>query len=98
MYSVYILYSELLDQYYIGQSIDIKNRIKEHNTGKYNHSFTKRTSDWQLFFSIPCLNRSIAIRIENHIKNMHSRLYIENLKKHPKISEKLIAKYSNEKF
>jgi len=70
----------------------------QHNSGKYNHSFTKRANDWNLFFSITCHNRRFAISIETHIKKMHSRLYFQNLKKYPDISEKLIAKYSEKKL
>ena len=98
MFLVYVLYSRILDQFYIGQTVDINSRIKEHNNGVYKKGFTKRTDDWQLFYSIPCNSRSIAIKIENHIKKMHSRLYLENLKKYPEISENLADKYSKGNF
>jgi putative endonuclease len=32
MYCVYILHSNSLDSYYIGETVDIEKRIKEHNT------------------------------------------------------------------
>ena len=98
MYTVYILYSKALDRYYIGQTMDINNRIEEHNSEKYDDSYTKRACDWRLYFSILCQNRTEAIKIEHHIKKMHSRVFLENLKRYPEISEKIIAKYSNKKF
>lgn len=98
MYTVYVLYSCILDKYYIGQTMDIDIRINEHNQGVYKNSFTKRASDWQLFFSIPCDSRSVAIKIEAHIKKMRSRRYLESLKKYPEISEKLVDKYSEKEL
>jgi putative endonuclease len=35
-----------------------------------------------------------AHKIENHIKKMKSKKYIENLKKYPEISLRLLQKYS----
>lgn len=74
--------------------MDIDIRIKEHNQGVYENSFTKRADDRQLFFSITCDSRVVAIKMETHIKKMRSRCYLENLKKYPEISEKLVDKYS----
>ncbi len=39
-------------------------------------------------------NARIAGAIENHIKRMKSRRYIENLIKYPEIGKKLLEKYS----
>jgi putative endonuclease len=48
-----------------------------------------------LFFEIPNLDKVAARKIETHIKAMKSKKYINNLKKYPEISLKLIAKYSS---
>jgi len=42
---VYILYSASLDKYYVGEAIDIEDRIKQHNSGFYDKAYTKQTSD-----------------------------------------------------
>lgn len=78
--------------------MDINIRIKAHNQGVYENSFTKKSDDWQLFFSMPCDSRRVAIKIEAHIKKMHSRRYLKNLKKYPEISKKLVDKYSEKKL
>ncbi|WP_317206104.1 GIY-YIG nuclease family protein [Zunongwangia profunda] len=93
MHFVYIIYSQKVDQYYIGETEDIENRLLKHNTGFFKNSFTAKTNDWELFFSISCYNRTQAQKIEKHIKKMKSRKYIQNLKKHPNISKKLLLKY-----
>ena len=90
---VYILHSKILDQYYIGETEDLENRIKQHNNGFYEQAYTKITSDWKLFHSIACNDKSQAIKIERHIKKMKSRKYLENLLKYPEMQTKLKERY-----
>ena len=51
------------------------------------------SSDWTLFYSLEVNNNTIARKIEAHIKKMKSKVYINNLKNYPEISEKLIQKH-----
>ena len=48
-----------------------------------------------IFFVFENLSFSQALKIEQHVKKMKSRAYIENLKKHIDISKKLIQKYKD---
>ncbi len=57
---VYIIYSVLLDQYYIGSSEDIVARLYRHNNS--GSKFTKRASDWQLVYREEFATRSEAIK------------------------------------
>ena len=93
MASVYILYSKKLTRYYTGSCEDLSVRIKEHSGKKYTQSYTSKADDWELYFEIPELSYSQARRIELHIKKMKSKKYIENLKRYPDISRKLIQNY-----
>ncbi|HEX7458083.1 MAG TPA: GIY-YIG nuclease family protein, partial [Ginsengibacter sp.] len=93
MADVYILYSEKLDKYYIGSCIDIVERFLEHLNKKYSDSYTAKANDWILYYSINDLKYKQARLIENHIKKMKSRKYIENLKMYAEISKKLIELY-----
>jgi Predicted endonuclease containing a URI domain len=92
--SVYVIYSVKLDKYYIGESVDVPNRISQHNNGFFKNSFTSVSDDWEIFLVIECGSRELARKIESHIKKMKSRKYIEDLKKYPEIVSKLIKKYS----
>ncbi|MCX6275362.1 MAG: GIY-YIG nuclease family protein [Bacteroidetes bacterium] len=92
MASVYILYSESLDKHYTGSCKEIEFRIHQHLNNDLE-GFTGRAHDWQLYFLAEGLNYGQARRIENHIKKMKSRKYLENLKKYPEIIEKLEEKY-----
>ncbi len=90
---VYILYSKVLDKYYIGSTKNLAVRLDFHLSKKFSLSFTTKADDWEIFHTIETEDITIAIKIERHIKKMKSRLYINNLKKYPDISKKLIKKY-----
>jgi len=91
---VYILLSEKSNKFYVGQtSLQPEERLAQHNSGHYDEKFTLSGIPWNLFYVIKCVSREQAIKIERHIKNMKSRKYIEDLKKFPEISEKLLVKY-----
>lgn len=95
MHYVYILQSRLTKDYYIGQTEDIETRINQHNSGFYSKAYTSKITDWKLFYAIKCISVTQAIKIENHIKRMKSRKYIESIQKYPEISERLLALYSD---
>jgi len=94
MASVYILFSKKLDRFYIGSCENLDHRMEQHFNKEFSKSFTAKADDWELFFSIDHLHYAQARMIEKHIKKMKSKTYIQNLKKYPEISQKLIAKYS----
>ncbi len=73
--------------------MDLISRIEKHNIGFYGKKFTSVTSDCELYLSIECKSVSQAVRIEKHIKRMKSRKYIQNLKAHPEIAERLKLKH-----
>ncbi|HNQ28169.1 MAG TPA: GIY-YIG nuclease family protein [Aquaticitalea sp.] len=94
MHYVYIIYSATIKKYYIGETKDLSLRLVWHNTKEFKASYTSKVSDWEVFFAIECVDIVQARKIEKHIKSMKSRTYIENLKKHKEISQKLLEKYS----
>ena len=94
MASVYILFSKKLDRFYTGSCKTLDYRIEQHFNKDFSKSFTARAEDWELFFFIDQLHYNQARMIEEHIKNMKSKVYIQNLKKYPDMVKKLIAKYS----
>ena len=74
---VYILYSEVIDSYYIGSCNDIEDRIRRHNSG---HSiFTRRGIPWIMVYQKEYLSKSDAMKEEYRIKKQKSRKYIEEL-------------------
>ncbi|MCT4580156.1 MAG: GIY-YIG nuclease family protein [Flavobacteriales bacterium] len=78
LFYTYILYSENLNQYYIGYTGDsLDNRIKKHNA---NHKgFTGRTKDWKIAYYETFDNKTDALKREKQIKNWKSKSMIIKL-------------------
>ena len=90
---VYILYSESVDRFYIGETCNIEQRILQHKTGFYKSAFSKKASDWILFWSVECDSRNQALKIEKHIKKMRNRTFYQNLVKYPEMTSKLLQRF-----
>ena len=90
---VYILFSNKLNQFYIGSCKDLSERITEHVKKIFTKCFTSKTDDWVLYLSITDLNYQQARLIELHIKRMKSTKYIKDLIKYPQLIEKLKNRY-----
>ena len=78
MYFVYILYSKILDKYYIGYTGDtVENRLLKH---RYNHSgFTAKAKDWMIVYTESHETKSEAYARERYIKSMKSKAFISSL-------------------
>ncbi len=76
-YSVYILFSEKLDRYYVGSTNDIERRLYEHNIG--HGKFTRRGLPWRLKYCKGFDTKQEAEEEERRIKRRKSRRYIEKL-------------------
>ena len=74
----YILYSKILDQYYVGHTSEaLEERLRKHLS---NHSgFTGRAKDWIVVYYEEFENRSLACRRELEVKKWKSRIRIEKL-------------------
>ena len=94
MATVYIIYSKNIDKYYIGSTVNLEERLQQHNTGYYTDAYTSKVKDWKLYYCIVCENLTQAIKIEQHIKRMKSRVYINHLKEYPEITRRLLEKYA----
>ena len=80
MFYIYILYSEVLDHYYIGSTNDVARRLNEHNNPRRKTKYTAKSSDWRLVFQISAgETRSEAVLLERYIKKQKSRKFIEDL-------------------
>ena len=74
---VYILYSLSLDQYYIGHTENLEDRIFRHtNSGSKS---TKKASDWKIAYTEEYQTRSEAFKREMEIKKKKSRKYVDYL-------------------
>ncbi len=86
---VYILFSVTLDKYYIGATtLLIEERLVNHNDKYYDNKYTSKGIPWNVYWYREVENMQLAMKIEQHIKNMKSRTYIENLAKYSDIINK----------
>jgi len=79
MHYFYILYSPLINKYYVGETGDLERRILEHRNGAYKGSYTVRARDWILKLSIEFNTITNARKAEAFVKKMNSRIFIEKL-------------------
>jgi putative endonuclease len=77
-FSVYILYSNKLDRYYVGfTSLPIEQRIRRHLS---NHKgYTGLTKDWNLFYIEVYETKEQAMKREKEIKSWKDKKRIEEL-------------------
>jgi len=74
---VYILYSNSLNKYYIGQTYDLIARLEKHQDKTTR--FTKQADDWKLVYNEEYSTRKGAMNREKEIKRIKSKQYIQNL-------------------
>jgi len=68
---VYILYSEKLEKFYVGQTQNVQQRIQQHNTGL--ESSTRPGMPWRLIWYTLAVDRGAAMKLEKKIKNLNSQ-------------------------
>ena len=66
-YFVYILKSDNFERYYTGQTSNLQNRLKEHNSRKVFS--TKPFSPWKIIHSETFTTRTEAIKREHFLKS-----------------------------
>ncbi len=77
MFYCYILFSETLNKYYVGSSVNLVERLRKHQT---NHKgFTGKVADWKLLYQEEVPSKILALKREKEIKNWKSRIMIEKL-------------------
>ena len=77
MYHVYILYSSIIDKYYVGYTNNIRRRLYEHNRKK--RKYTDVGIPWDLVYLETFEDKKDAIKREKYIKSRKSKKYIKSL-------------------
>ena len=75
---VYILYSLLLDRYYIGSTTQsLEERLRRHLSD--HNGFTAKAKDWIVVYSEEFADKSSALSREKQIKSWKSKSKIKDL-------------------
>ncbi|WP_394907444.1 GIY-YIG nuclease family protein [uncultured Mesonia sp.] len=89
---LYIIHSATLNKFYVGETLDVQNRLKMYNENSFNKSFTKAADDWKLALAFKCRNKNHALYLENFIKRMKSKKFILKIIDQPDILNDIINK------
>lgn len=73
----YILWSNIIQKYYIGSTNNIARRIKEHNSGK--SGYTKKGIPWKLIKTEEYQTKKEAYKRETEIKSYKGGLLFKKL-------------------
>jgi len=92
MHYLYIIYSNSIDKYYVGETTDPEFRLKLHNQHAFERSFSKIASDWELLLKIKCTSKEDAIYLERFVKRMKSRKFIQKILIQPEILNDILSK------
>ncbi|MWB96309.1 GIY-YIG nuclease family protein [Flavobacterium sp. GA093] len=76
-FTVYILFSESKNKFYIGYSSNLQERIIRHN--QKSKGFTGNVNDWKVVFTENYESKDLAHERELQIKSWKSRIKIQEL-------------------
>jgi len=76
-YYVYVLQSMSSRKFYIGQTANLKDRLRRHNSGRSR--YTRVRGPWELVHFEEFATRTEAIHREMELKARHSREYLEKV-------------------
>jgi len=74
MYYVYILFSTIVDRYFVGQTSNLEESLKRHNQGR--NKYTKSGIPWKLVYKESFKTRSDAANREKKLKQSKSREHL----------------------
>lgn len=74
MFFVYVLWSDKLQKRYVGSTVDIQKRLREHNAGKT--PFTKSGKPWRLVCTEELPDNSSARKRELFLKSGVGRKWL----------------------
>ncbi|MDD3532027.1 MAG: GIY-YIG nuclease family protein [Candidatus Shapirobacteria bacterium] len=86
MYYAYVIKSQFSGKIYIGQTNNLKKRLKRHNkiiSSKKTSYTYKNKGPWALVYKEKFPNRKDAIRREKQLKTAQGRKFIKKLILHP---------------
>lgn len=75
MYTVYVIYNKTAKKIYIGQTIDLDQRLKLHNDKIFKGYTSKFDGEWQLIYSEKVDTRQEALKREKQLKSYQGRMF-----------------------
>ncbi len=92
MHFLYIIHSDELNRYYVGESEQPEIRLGQHNSHYFKTNFTKAANDWKLTLTFECDSREASLYLEKFIKRMKSKKFIGKVIANPIILKDILSK------
>jgi len=92
MHYLYIIFSNSLNKFYVGESHNIEERLFKHNMHSYKGAFSKIANDWHIVLSKNCNSKKEALFLEAFIKRMKSKKFILKIIDNPAILDDILSK------
>lgn len=77
MYHVYAIYNQSAKRFYIGQTVDLTQRLVQHNQGDYTGYTSRFQGEWKLIYNESVPTRSEALKREKQLKSFRGREFIK---------------------
>jgi len=79
MYYVYAVYNRKYKKIYIGQTLNLEERVRIHNDKVFRNSYTARfDGGWKVIYKEVAKNRKTALIREKQLKSYRGREFIKN--------------------
>ena len=78
MYYVYAIHNSPDNKTYIGQTSDLLNRIKLHNSHAFKSYTARFPGDWVLIYQESVASRTEALNREKQLKSGNGRIFIKS--------------------
>ena len=78
MYFVYAIYNKDRGKVYVGQTQDLEERLRLHNSKEFKHSYTARLGgSWILIYKEELPTREAALKREKQLKSYRGREFVK---------------------
>jgi putative endonuclease len=77
MFFVYAIYNKSADKVYIGQTVDVKQRIMEHNEKAHKGYTSRFAGKWELIYTETLKIRQDALIREKQLKSYRGREFVK---------------------
>ena len=77
MYIVYVIYNSECGKMYIGQTINLEERLRQHNEKTFKGFTSRYRGNWSVVYQEKTKNRSDAIKREKQLKSYRGREYVK---------------------
>ena len=76
---VYSIYNKENDKIYIGQTKDLAERLKLHNSKIFKGYTARYSGPWELFYQEEMKDRLSALKREKQLKSYRGRMFLKNI-------------------